>query len=87
VSNLVENFFSIYKAYLKRHSEDMAHDWEAVHLAALGAVSRNNGIKYFRRCGIPGAKNVLTSNEINDSEKEALSKEAELLEYAMILDL
>ena len=85
MSNLVENFFSIYKAYLKRHSEDMAQDWEAVHIAAFGAVSRDNGIKYFRRCRIPGAQNVLTSNE--KKCRDRIMKKVKLLEYVMILDL
>ena len=49
--NPIENFFSVYKRYLKKYNDDMIRDWERVHLEALGSVNRDMGIRYFRRCG------------------------------------
>ena len=64
--NPIENFFSVYKRYLKKHNDDMIRDWESVHYEALKSVNRDMGIKYFRRCGIPGSRNLLTSEERNE---------------------
>ena len=42
----------------------MLIDWENVHNQALKtAVNREHGIKYYRRCGIKCAENVLTKEE------------------------
>ena len=61
--NPIENYFSLYKKYLKRNCSRMHDDWRAVHEEALLTVDRNIGIKYFRRCGIPGSTEMLTENE------------------------
>ena len=61
--NPIENYFSIYKKYLKRNEKDMKLDWKRVHQKALLEVDRDNGIKYFRRCGIPGGYSILTREE------------------------
>ena len=62
--NPIEIFFSMYKAPLKRIGEGpIMTDWTVAHLHALGCVSRDNGIKYFRSCGIPGAERLITSEE------------------------
>ena len=61
--NPIENYFSIYKNYLKKHNDEMINDWEKVHLEALSSVKRDTGIKYFCRCGIPGAFKVTTTEE------------------------
>ena len=61
--NPIENYFSIYKAYLKRNTFRMHDDWRNVHMEALQTVNRDNGIKYFRRCGIPGARSMFTEDE------------------------
>ena len=50
--NPIENFFNIYKSYLKRNEERMAHNWMEVHMEALQQVDKQMGIKYFRRCKI-----------------------------------
>ena len=62
--NPIENYFSVYKKYLKRHAKEMELNWSYVHLKALGSVDRDIGIKYFRHCGIPGADKVYTSDEM-----------------------
>ena len=62
--NPIENFFALYKKNLKRNSDDMLLDWEGVHDQALKlSVNREHGIKYFRRCGIKCAENVMTEDE------------------------
>ena len=50
--NPIENFFYIYKAYLKRNEGRMMINWEDVHKEGLQQVDRTKGIKYFRRCRI-----------------------------------
>mmetsp|Transcript_12865 Transcript_12865/g.14996 ORF Transcript_12865/g.14996 Transcript_12865/m.14996 type:complete len:370 (-) Transcript_12865:33-1142(-) len=64
--NPIENYFSIYKAYLKFLGEEQfqTHNWEASHKLALGRISPDHGINYFRACGIPGACDMKTSDEI-----------------------
>ena len=61
--NPIENYFSVYKRYLKRNSGDMDQDWEGVHCRELRCVNRDMGIRYFRRCGISSANNITTSEE------------------------
>ena len=61
--NPIENYFSLYKSYLKRNSSRMNEDWMTVHLEALLTVDRDTGIKYFRRCQIPGSRSMLTQAE------------------------
>ena len=61
--NPIENFFSVYKSFLKKHNDEMIENWEAVHLQALASVDRDMGIKYYRRCGIPGSKKMKTKEE------------------------
>ena len=41
-----------------------------VHLEALGSVNRDMGIKYFRRCGIPGANKLMTTEEKSNLDNE-----------------
>ena len=64
--NPIENYFSMYKAYLKRNEARMLHYWHDVHMEALLQVDRDNGIKYFRRCGIPGSELMLTTDEFDE---------------------
>lgn len=47
--NPIENYFAIYKGYLKRNQERMINDWRQVHMEALQQVDREMGIKYFSR--------------------------------------
>ena len=61
--NPIENYFSVYKAYLKKYSTQMKLCWASVHREALTQVNRDMGIRYFRRCGIPGSDNVYTKVE------------------------
>jgi len=64
--NPIENYFSMYKKYLKNLGEVAFQEfnWDTSHTAALGSVTRDNGIRYYRSCGIPGAWNVRTTDEI-----------------------
>ena len=64
--NPIENYFSVYKKYLKNLGEEAFQEfnWNVSHTAALGSVNRDNGIHYYRSCGIPGAWNVHTTDEI-----------------------
>ena len=68
--NPIEIFFSVYKSFLKKHNDEMIENWEAVHLQALASVDRDMGIKYYRRCGIPGAKMMNTKQEIASLNNE-----------------
>ena len=70
--NPIENYFSLYKKYLKRHSDEMANDWEVVHFRALRCVKRDQGIKYYRRCGVIAANHVMTTKEQQDEEMEQM---------------
>ena len=69
--NPIESYFSVYKKYLKKYSDEMDKNWQKTHLDALHSVDRDTGIKYFRKCGIPGAKNVLTSEENENVNMES----------------
>ena len=68
--NPIENFFSVYKSFLKKHNDEMIENWEAVHLQALASVDREMGIKYYRRCGIPGSKKMRTKEETTSLNNE-----------------
>lgn len=61
--NPIEKYFSVYKAYLKRHHLRFTLDWEEVHLEALNAVTRDTGINFFRNCQIPGSFSMFTTAE------------------------
>ena len=62
--NPIENYFSMYKAFLKREQFDSyGNNWRDIHFRALGCVNRDNGIRYFRKCGIPGARDLFTTDE------------------------
>ena len=61
--NPIENYFALYKAYLKRNGGRMGDDWLNVHYEALLTVDRDTGINYFRRCGIPGSHLMFTASE------------------------
>lgn len=61
--NPIEKYFSIYKAYLKRHHSRMHTDWESVHMEALTQVDRDMGIKFYRKCKVPGSYSMFTSHE------------------------
>ena len=50
--NPIENYFFIYKVYLKRNQERMNHHWNVVHMEGLQQVDHRKGIKYFKRCHI-----------------------------------
>ena len=70
--NPIENYFSVYKRYLRKYGAEMERNWEMIHLQAMNQVNRSMGIKYFRRCGIPGAMNIKTAEEIkSEAEDEA----------------
>ena len=58
----------------------MMENWEAVHYDALGSVSRDQGIKYFRSCGISGSHNVMTSEEIDVLNNRLLALIAVILQ-------
>ena len=68
--NPIENYFSLYKKYLKRNNSRMHDDWENVHFEALLTVDRDIGIKYIRRCGIPGSQLMLTEDEYSQLERQ-----------------
>ena len=61
--NPIENYFFLYKHHLKRNSEQMHSNWWNVHMEGLNVVDSNTGIKYFRRCGIPGSRTMITTHE------------------------
>jgi transposase len=62
--NPIENYFSIYKAYLKRNTSRMhSADWKKVHEEALQEVNRDTGIRFFRRCKVPGSEDMLIQVE------------------------
>ena len=61
--NPIENYFSVYKAHLKKYSVQMKLNWNSVHNDALRKVNRDMGVRYFRKCGIPGSTNVYTTLE------------------------
>jgi transposase len=63
--NPIENYFSMYKAFLKRENFDAYVDsnWRDIHFEALGCVNRDIGISYFRKCGIPGAREIFTAGD------------------------
>jgi transposase len=66
--NPIENYFGIYKAKLKRLNLDFDGDWEWAHFTAMSEINRKHGIKFFRRCGIPGSDLILTVKETKEVE-------------------
>ena len=71
--NPIENYFSLYKKCLKRNCDEMIHNWEEVHFMALKCVNRNQGIRYFRRCDILAANNVMTTDEEEENAIEEIA--------------
>ena len=69
----IENFFSVYKYFLKKHSNQMMDNWEVVHFNAFTPVNRDMGIKYYRRCGIAGATEMKTTDEIQTKIKNDIA--------------
>ena len=53
--NPIENYFSIYKKYIKQNGERMKYDCQTVHLEALSKVDGETETNYFRAYRIPGA--------------------------------
>ena len=53
-------------------STRMANDWEVVHFRALRCVKKDQGIKYYRRCGVIAANHVTTTKEQEDEEMEQM---------------
>ena len=50
--NPIENYFFIYKAYLKSNEQRMLLNWQDVHMEGLQQVDIVKGTKYFKRCRI-----------------------------------
>jgi transposase len=50
--NPIENYFSLYKSYLKRNENRMHDDWLGVHFEALLTVDRDIGIKILILSGL-----------------------------------
>ena len=61
--NPIELGFNIYKASLKNNTALFERDWYSAHLAAIDAVTADTCIKNFRKCGVPLAFKILTSNK------------------------
>ena len=59
----IKPFFGKYKGHLKRNGTRMLSDWYSVHLHVLNVINRDDGIKFFRHCNIPGAKTMLKLDE------------------------
>ena len=55
----------------------MTENWQKVHWEALATVNRDMGIRYFRRCGIPG------SIKMQDMNKEEEENHLEELSYKL----
>ena len=54
----------------------MTENWQKVHWEALATVNRDMGIRYFRRCGIPGS---IKMQDKNKEEEETMNN------FAMIM--
>jgi hypothetical protein len=77
--NPIEMMFSVYKAYLKRHSIHATRDsWFGLHVDALLAVTPAIARNQFRHCGIPGMEQI-PSVEDEGKETEGLFHAAMLL--------
>ena len=63
--NPIEPFFCKYKAHLERNESRVFSDWYSVHMEGLNVINRDQGIKYFRHCKIPGANKMLILDEYN----------------------
>ena len=61
--NPIELYFGMYKKYLKRNDKRMESDWNGTHCDALSVVNRDQGIKFFRKCNIPGSYLIPTTVE------------------------
>ena len=59
----IKNYVNLYEACLKRNECRMMHYWRKVHCEDLNVVDRDAGIKYFRRCDIPGSRKWFTHDE------------------------
>ena len=79
----IENYFSLYKAYLKRNATRMFDNWMEVYFEALLTVNRDNGIKYFRRCGIPGSDKMYTEDEYKKLQYQYLQYVQNWMQYSM----
>ena len=50
--NPIENYFFIYKSYLKNNDQRMLRNWHDVHMEGLQQIDLTKGTKYFKRCKI-----------------------------------
>ena len=57
----------------KGNCDEMINNWEEVHFMALKCVNRNQGIRYFRRCDILAANNVMTTDEEEENAIEEIA--------------
>ena len=64
--NPIEYYFANYKAYLKKYGQRMVSEWYLVHLEAMNVVNRDMGVRYFRKCKVPGSYSLFTTDEINN---------------------
>ena len=65
--NPIEKMIHSYKSYLKRNEVSFREDHVSAHwLALTNSVSRDQAIKMFRKCSIPYADQILTSDEEDD---------------------
>ena len=63
----IEYAFSVYKKYLKRNSSNFeSNEWYELHRKAFRLVSRDHCIKFYRKCFIPFADEILTDQEIDE---------------------
>ena len=46
--NPIENYFYIYKSYLKLNETRMLHNWHEVHMEALNQMNLSKGIKFLK---------------------------------------
>ena len=61
--NPIELGFNIYKSHLKKNTSLFDSNWNSAHLKAVEAVTADIAIEEFRKCGVPGSNQVLTSDE------------------------
>ena len=64
--NPIEYYFDNYKAYLKKNDRRMVSNWYSVHLEALNVVHRDMGIRYFRKCKVPGSYLIPTTEDMHN---------------------
>jgi DDE superfamily endonuclease len=53
--NPIELMFNQYKQSLKRHNN---LDWWEAHMKDITSVTPSNAKRYFRKCGIPGVRDI-----------------------------